>query len=62
VRDVQRPFTVVDLAVEITGEQVTVTLAELFSIERGLLKASVGSLAAEEDRIRRSLDRLFTGF
>lgn len=62
VRDAERPFPGIDLSVEIGGEPLTVTLVELFSMERSLLKAARGSLAEHEDQIRRGLERLFTGF
>jgi hypothetical protein len=63
VRDAKEPLNEIDLLVEVSGETLTVTLVELFSIEKSLLKAVRGSLAAAyEDRIRRGLERLFTGF
>lgn len=52
----------IDLAIEVDGERLTVTLVELFSIERELLKKAHSSLADQEDEIRRGLERLFTGF
>jgi len=62
VRDAARPFSRLDVTVEVDGRSLTVTLLELFSIERGLLKTVRGSLAEHEDQIRRGLERLFTGF
>ncbi|HEX3700637.1 MAG TPA: CcdB family protein [Phenylobacterium sp.] len=62
VRDVRAPFSGIDLAVEVSGETLTATLVELFSIERRLLKTVRGNLADHEDEIRRGLERLFTGF
>lgn len=62
VRDVRAPFIWIDLSVEIAGEALTVTLVELFSIERALLKGVSGNLVEHEDQIRRGLERLFTGF
>jgi hypothetical protein len=62
VRDAKRPFVGIDLSLEIGGDSLTVTLVELFSIERGLLKTVRGNLAEHEDQIRRGLERLFTGF
>ena len=62
VRDVEKPFAGIDLSIDFKGEALTVTLVELFSLERSLLKTVHGSLAEHEDSIRRGLDRLFTGF
>ena len=62
VRDAERQFAGIDLSIELQGDRLTVTLVELFSIERGLLKRVCGDLAEYEDQLRRGLDRLFTGF
>jgi toxin CcdB len=62
VRDAARPIQGIDLTIEVEGERLTITLVELFSIERELLKKVRGSLTEHEDDIRRGLDRLFTGF
>lgn len=62
VRDAKSPFPGIDLTVEIAGERLTVTLAEVFSLQRALLRGVSGSLAEHEDAIRRGLERLFTGF
>jgi toxin CcdB len=62
VRDAQQPFASIDLPVQFRGESLTVTLVELFSLERALLKTVRGSLAEHEEQIRRGLERLFTGF
>jgi toxin CcdB len=62
VRDARHPIAGIDLVVEVGGEPLTATLAELFSIDRALLKAVRGSLADQEDAIRRAIERVFTGF
>jgi hypothetical protein len=62
VRDAARLLQGIDLSIELDGERLAVTLVELFSIERDLLKKVRGSLVDQEDDIRRGLERLFTGF
>lgn len=62
VRDVLKPLQGIDLEVDLDGERMTVTLVELFSIERDLLGRARGNLAGHEDDLRRGLERLFTGF
>jgi toxin CcdB len=62
IRDARRPLAGVDVPVTVSEEAMTITLMELFSLERSLLKTVRGSLAQHEDEIRRGLDRLFTGF
>lgn len=62
VRDASRAVSALDLAVEIESETLTLSVGELFSIERTQLKTVRGSLANHEDTIRRAVDRIFTGF
>jgi hypothetical protein len=62
VRDATRAISVLDVTVTFEEEALILTIGELFSIERELLKAVVGSLAGDEYQIRRAIDRVFTGF
>ncbi len=55
-------FTRVSVAVQVDGETLHLSLAEMAPIWRSELKRSVGHLRDSEDDIRRALDRLFTGF
>ena len=61
VRDAARPMSVLDVAVEIDGEALVMTVGELFSIERDLLKVVRSTLASQEDQVRRAIERAFTG-
>jgi toxin CcdB len=62
VRDASRADSALDIPVEIDGERLVITMAELFSMERDLLGRATGSVSAHEDEIRRALERVFTGF
>ena len=62
VRDARRAISNLDLHIQVGGEPLVLSVGELFSIERSLLKATKGSLSDHEDAIRRALDRVFTGF
>lgn len=55
-------FTRVSVRVQIAGEDLHLSLAEMAPIRRADLKRPVGDVRAYEDVIRRALDRLFTGF
>jgi len=50
------------LRMEFEGEPLTQNVALLANIPGRGLRSSIGSLGDEEDRIRRALERLFTGF
>lgn len=60
--DAERPLTLIDLPVSVADRPLVAALSELANMPRQALKRQVGSLAGEEDTIRRALDRLFTGF
>jgi toxin CcdB len=62
IRDAGRPFTVLDINVSFEGERLLVAVAELGAIDARTLGRAKGSLATDEDSIRRGLERLFTGF
>ena len=62
VRDATRAISVLDVEIELDGEQLVLTIGELFSIDRGLLRTIRGSFADHEDAIRRAIGRAFTGF
>ena len=55
-------FTRVSVAVQLSGEPLHLSLAEMAPIWRSQLRRVVGNLRECEDDIRRALDRLFTGF
>lgn len=52
----------VDIEVELEEAGYVVALSELGAVSRFHLARRLGSLADREDEIRRSLDRLFSGF
>jgi len=62
VRDAEAELTVLDVPVEFEGETLILAVAELGSVDQSRLKEPVGSVAEQEDMIRRALDRLLTGF
>ena len=62
VRDAQRPLTALDILVQIAGEELVVTMADLASVTRQGLGSPAADLSDHEDQFRRALDRLFTGF
>lgn len=62
VRDSMRAVSSLDLSVEHDGENLILSIGELFSIERTMLRVVAGSMAHIEHEIRRALDRVFTGF
>jgi len=62
VRDAARALSVLDVVVEIDGEALVMTVGELFSIDREQLKTVRGTLAGQEEQIRRAIERAFTGF
>lgn len=62
VRDATRAISALDVAITFEGEPLVLTIGELFSMERELLRAVCGSLANNEEQIRRALDRAFTRF
>jgi len=51
-----------EIAVVVEQQPLVVVLTELAGVQGRSLKRRVGSLLAQEDDIRRALDRLFTGF
>jgi toxin CcdB len=55
-------FTRVSVSVKLNDEAPHLSLAEMAPIARSDLKRSVGDLKPYEDDIRRTIDRLFTGF
>ena len=62
VRDAERPITILDVPVEIADEALLLTIGELFSIRREHLRAIRSTLSADEEPIRRALERAFTDF
>lgn len=54
--------TRVDVAVEFEGRRLLVAVSELTSTALASHLHIIGDLKANEDDIRRALDRLFTGF
>lgn len=45
-----------------SGSRYVLSIPELAGIDTTALRGAVGSVAEQEDEIRRALDRLFTGF
>ncbi len=54
-------LTRVMVPVEIAGEELVVSMPEIFSLSTKLLGPAVGSLADRHDAIIAALDRLITG-
>ena len=54
--------TGVDISIDHRVDSFVLALSELGSVPRQSLGRALGSLAYQEDDIRRALDRLFTGF
>tara|TARA_R110002167_G_scaffold16688_7_gene64841 strand:- start:1021 stop:1332 length:312 start_codon:yes stop_codon:yes gene_type:complete len=55
-------FTQVSVLIRLNEESLYLSLAEMAPILRSALKRAIGNVTPYEDDIRRSLDRLFTGF
>lgn len=51
-----------EVPVVIDGEALLVSVSGIAGIRAEALRRRIGSLLAQEDEIRRALDRLFTGF
>ena len=51
-----------EVPVVIDGEALLVSVSGISGIRAEALRRRIGSLLAQEDEIRRALDRLFTGF
>lgn len=51
-----------EVAVTLDGSSFVLSLTDLSGLEAKQLKQHAGSLADQEDAIRRGLDRVFTGF
>lgn len=62
VRDRSMPAKELELHLGFHGEQLLLSLTDVFSLEQRVLSARRGSLADHEDDIRRGLEKLFTGF
>jgi toxin CcdB len=62
VNDALRTLNSVDLPVELDGQHLVLVVAEVAGVPRQGLGPVVGSVASYEDEIRRSLERLLTGF
>lgn len=62
VRDVRRSLTLLDLPVEVGGEQLAIVIAEAAGVPRQGFGRALTSLADREDEIRRAFERLLTGF
>ena len=52
----------VEIAGTVGERPLVVALTEMGSVRAAMLSEAVADLAAQEDEIRRALDRLFTGF
>ena len=57
-----RSLDPIDIALEFNAQQFVLAMSEIGSVSQTRLKRRIGSLSGDEDAIRRSLDRLFTGF
>jgi hypothetical protein len=62
IRESSPTLTGFDLPIGFNDEALYLAISELSSVEIGLLRRAVGSLAEHDYEIRRALDRLVTGF
>ncbi len=62
VNDATRLVSDLEIAVDLSGEALTLVVVELSTLRAGELRRRVASLRNQEFEIRRALDRLFTGF
>lgn len=63
LRPSERPvYRGVSLPIVLAQGAFLLSLAELATVNRTLLRRRVGDLRDHEDAIRRALDRVFTGF
>ena len=62
VRDAQTPLAPLDVPVTFNGEALAIAVAEIGAVNRSAVGRKLGDVSAEEDAIRRALERLFTGF
>lgn len=57
-----RALDPIDVALEFNAEPFVLAISELGSVSRSRLRRRLGSLSEHEDKIRRALERLFSGF
>lgn len=62
LRDRHRPIGELEVSVVVENEALILSLTDIFSVEARDLRSPVANIAADEDAIRRALERLFTGF
>lgn len=62
VRDRLTPAGELEVGLDFDGEALTLPLSDIYSLEQRILTRKRGSLADQEDGIRRGLEKLFTGF
>lgn len=63
LREADRPaYADVSIPLRFAEQDLVLSLAELATIDRKLLRRQQGNLRAYEDAIRRALDKVFTGF
>jgi toxin CcdB len=63
LRQAERPaYADVSVPIRFADQELVLSLAELATIQRAMLRRSRGTLLEHEDDIRRALERVFTGF
>jgi hypothetical protein len=62
VNDARRSVSSVDITVQFRGHSLVLVIAEVAGVPKSGLGRTLGSLADREDEIRRSFERLLTGF
>jgi toxin CcdB len=63
LRPSERPvYRGVSIAIALAQGSFLLSLAELATVNRALLRRHVGDVREHEDAIHRALDRVFTGF
>ena len=63
LRQADRPaYADVSVSLRFADQDLVLSLAELVTVDRAMLRRSRGTLREHEDDIRRALERVFTGF
>jgi hypothetical protein len=62
ISDAQRPVSPVDIPIEFNGEPLVMAIGEAAGVPRAGFGRVRGSVAEQEDAIRRAFERLLGGF
>lgn len=62
IDDGRSAYSEASVTLVFAGTSYILSVPEMAGVERGRRRAGVGSVAENEDAIRRALERVFTGF